>query len=165
MIFDTFSDSFYSFMDKNIKIPEKEKDDILYNLKNKTIRTVISISLYLVIWSFVVAFIDATLFTRGTIRSFLHFSIFGSFLPSLIFILINAIVKYGFIYFYSKKKNIEVDKKHIFIGIIPIVGSFFFTAYLLKKKPFLSSVILKYLKYIKKKFRWIEILKEHKKKL
>ena len=158
MLSERFSQSFYSYIESHHLFSHHEKAEIVELFKNKTVQVIFSVSLYLIIWSFCVAFIDATLLTRGTILSLKRFGIFNSFLPSFIFILFNAIVKFIFIYTYTKRR-IEVALSQIFVGIIPIVGSLFFTAYLLKNKPLIARALKDYLAFIRKDFKWIGILK------
>jgi len=155
---ENFKKSFFAFLRRDDKLTKKEKDEIEKLFHNKIIETVFSVSVYLVIWSFFVTFINTNLIARGTIRSLLHFNILGSFLPSFIFILINAVVKFLFIFFYTKKR-IPVDMKHIFAGIIPVAGSFFFSAYFLKSRPKLLYIFRQYFSYIRKKMRWFFIMR------
>ncbi len=158
MISKKFAKSFYSFIEKHKDFSPEEKREISEIFKNKTVQVVFNVSLTLILWSFVVAFIDAALATRGVVFSLRHFGILNSFLPSLIFIVVNAIVKFNFIHRYTKNK-IDVDLKHILVGVIPIVGSLFFSAYLLRNRPLIGKALRQYFKFIRKDFRWIGILK------
>jgi hypothetical protein len=159
MISKRFSKSFYSFIWKHKFFSKEEKNEIVEIFKNKTVQVIFSVSLYLIIWSFVVAFIDATLLTRGVVFTFKSFGFLSSFLPSVIFIFINATVKFIFIYTYTKKR-VEVTLKHILVGVIPLVGSLFFTTYLLRNRPLIAKALRQYFKYIKRDFKWIKVLRK-----
>jgi hypothetical protein len=76
MISKRFSKSFYSFIWKHKFFSKEEKNEIVEIFKNKTVQVIFSVSLYLIIWSFVVAFIDVTLLTRGVIFTFKDFGFF-----------------------------------------------------------------------------------------
>lgn len=159
MISNKFSKSFFSFIQNNEKFSDNKKNKIIDIFKNKNIKVIFSISLYLILWSFGAAFFDTFFATRGVIFTFLNHSFLNSFLPSLIFIFINAILKFIFIYSYTKKR-INIELKHIFIGVIPLVGSLLFSAYLLKNNLLFFSAMKDYFIFIKKDFKWFKILKE-----
>ena len=158
MISDKFSQSFYLFVENNKKLSRTQKDEVIFTFKNKTIQTIFSVSIYLILWSFCAAFIDTFLVTRGFVFTFLDYAFLSSFLPSLLFIITNASIKFIFIYSYTKKR-IQIPIKHIFIGVIPLVGSLFFTAYLLRDKLLFFSIIKHYFIFIKKDFMWFKILR------
>ena len=159
MISKIFAQSFYLYIEKHKKFSSDEKNKIIEVFKNKTVKTIFNVSIYLIIWSFVVAFIDATLLTRGVIFTFKDFGFLSSFLPSIVFIFINAVVKFTFIYRYTRKR-IVVSIDHILVGVIPIVGSLFFTAYLLRNRPLIAKALKQYFTFIRKDFRWIKILRK-----
>jgi hypothetical protein len=58
------------------------------------------------------------------------------------------------------RKRIVVPIDHILVGVIPIVGSLFFTAYLLRNRPLIAKALKQYFKFIRKDFRWIKILRK-----
>lgn len=158
-------EDFKKFIDTCDCFDEQEKCSIDKTFHNKQIQVIFSLTMYLFLWSFLAAFIDTFLVTRGVVFAAIDNEGLAHFLPTAIFLLVNASLKFSFIYFYLRGR-VHVRTWHIFVGVIPMIGSLFITAILLRRQKLFFRALKKYLTYRKKKrMEFITHLKLHGQKV
>lgn len=141
---------FKDFISESSCFSISEKQKIQRVFECRQIQVIFKLTMYLFLWSFCAAFVDTFLVTRGIWFSVDGNSILANFLPTFVFLVINASLKFTFIYFYTRKK-IPVRIWHIFLGVIPMIGSLFITMILLRRQKLFFRALQKFLKYKKKK--------------
>lgn len=143
---------------------DHEKTSIDRTFHKKKIQVIFSLTMYLFLWSFLAAFIDTFLVTRGVVFSAIDNDGLAHFLPTLIFLFVNASLKFTFIYFYLRGR-VDVKIWQILLGVFPMIGSLFITAILLRQQKLFFRALKKYLGYRKKqRIKFITHLKLHHQK-
>ncbi len=149
---------FKSFIKDTNQFSNKEKKETLLLLENKTIQTIFHLSFIQIFWSVCVFFIDSFLISRTTIVLLVGKGFWNAALPTFIFLVLNASIKFFFIKWFIHGK-IKIETKYILLGVIPTLGSFLLATYLLSEQKTFLRVMKTYLKKVRKNFFYFHLNK------
>jgi uncharacterized membrane-anchored protein YitT (DUF2179 family) len=142
--------SFQEFIDQDTHFTENQQDQILESFKGERNKKIFRLSIILLLSSVVGISIDSFIIGGSVIGIFTQGLSWVYVLPTIIFSIINFILKAIFIHWYLKK---EISWSQICLAGIPYVGSASVIAHLVRSDPLYGSGLQHYLRYLRKK--WI----------
>ena len=141
--------SFKKFIDQDEHFTEDQQDQILESFKNERNKKIFRLSVILMVWSIIGISIDSTIIGGSVIAVITQGLSFKYLWPTIIFSIINFIIKTIFVSWFVKK---EIPFLQICLAGIPYAGSGTVIAYLVKQDPLFGSGLRHYLSYLKRNF-------------
>lgn len=140
--------SFRKFIDHDEHFSEEEQQKILTSFEDKRYQKIFRLSIYLLIWSIIGLAIDSTFIGGGVIASIMMGAHITFFLPTIIFSVVNFIIKFSYVRWYTQG---DLTMKQAAYAGIPYFGSAAVLGFLLYDDPLFLKGLKHYLSYLRKR--------------
>lgn len=148
MVYKKIYQSFEGYVNQETYFNEDQKYNILESFQDERNKKIFRLSLILLIWSILGAFVDIALVGGGIVATAMKGIDWRYFLPEVIYFIVNFIAKVWFVRWYMNK---DISSKHAFYCGIPYAGSALILAFLLKDNPLFLKSLRRYLIYLRKR--------------
>lgn len=140
--------SFRKFIDQDEHFTEDQQDQILESFKNERNKNIFRLSIILLVWSSIGISIDSLIIGGSIIGVIMKGLSWKYLLPTIIFSVVNFIIKAIFVKWYLKN---EIPFKQICLAGIPYAGSASIIAYLVREDPLYGAGLQHYMRYLRKR--------------
>ncbi len=141
----TLLQDFRKYIERHEHLSLPEKKSLCLLLEKETVQNVFHLSFIQIFWSACVFFVDSFLLGRTTLILLIGKGFWLASLPTIIFVTLNASIKFIFIRSFAKKKDLVISTQQTLLGVIPTFGSFLLAADLLAKQKKFFAVMRGYL--------------------
>lgn len=138
--------SFKKFIDQDEHFTEDQQQEILKNFEDPQNKKIFRLSIILLLWSIIGITIDSFIIGGSIIGVFTQGLSWLYVLPTIIFSVVNFLLKTIFISWYLKK---EISFAQVCLAGIPYVGSASVIAVLVSKKPLFGAGLQHYMRYLR----------------